>query len=42
MMNINMVCFECGFANISYFNRQFKVIMGKTPIQYREEFLQDQ
>jgi AraC-like DNA-binding protein/quercetin dioxygenase-like cupin family protein len=34
-MNIANVCFECGFGNISYFNRQFKKIMGQTPFEYR-------
>lgn len=32
------ICFECGFNNISYFNRQFKAIIGKTPFEYRREF----
>jgi AraC-like DNA-binding protein len=32
------ICFECGFNNISYFNRQFKTIIGKTPFDYRKEF----
>jgi len=32
------VCFECGFNNLSYFNRQFKSIIGKTPFEYRKEF----
>ncbi|GAA4315260.1 AraC family transcriptional regulator [Compostibacter hankyongensis] len=27
--------YECGFKNISYFNRQFKNIMGQTPMAYR-------
>lgn len=34
-MSIANVCFECGFGNISYFNRQFKKIMGQTPFEYR-------
>jgi AraC-like DNA-binding protein/quercetin dioxygenase-like cupin family protein len=37
--NVNQVCFESGFNNISYFNRQFKTIMKKTPLEYRKEFL---
>ncbi|HVX52428.1 MAG TPA: AraC family transcriptional regulator [Chitinophagaceae bacterium] len=31
------VCFESGFNNVSYFNRQFKAITGKTPFEYRKE-----
>ena len=37
-MGISKVCFECGFANLSYFNRQFKAVTGKTPYAYRKEF----
>jgi AraC-like DNA-binding protein len=37
-MSISKVCFECGFANLSYFNRQFKAVTGKTPYVYRKEF----
>lgn len=37
-MSIANICFECGFNNISYFNRQFKEIMGQTPLEYRKAF----
>jgi AraC-like DNA-binding protein len=37
-MSISKVCFECGFVNLSYFNRQFKAVTGKTPYAYRKEF----
>ncbi|HTF28306.1 MAG TPA: AraC family transcriptional regulator [Flavitalea sp.] len=37
-MSISKVCFECGFANLSYFNRQFKAVTRKTPYAYRKEF----
>jgi AraC-like DNA-binding protein len=37
-MSISKVCFECGFDNLSYFNRQFKTITGKTPYAYRKVF----
>jgi len=33
--NIASICFECGYRNISYFNRQFKSIIGVTPLEYR-------
>lgn len=38
--SIAAVCFECGFDNLSYFNRQFKLITGKTPFAYRKEVLE--
>jgi len=37
-MSISKVSFECGFDNLSYFNRQFKTVTGKTPYTYRKEF----
>ncbi|MEX2568393.1 MAG: AraC family transcriptional regulator, partial [Cyclobacteriaceae bacterium] len=33
--NISWVCYESGFNNMSNFNRQFKLITGKSPIQYK-------
>lgn len=33
--NISQVCYDCGFNNMSNFNRQFKKITGKSPLQYR-------
>lgn len=33
--NIASICYECGYKNVSYFNRQFKNIMGVTPMEYR-------
>lgn len=33
---IAFVCFETGFNNLSNFNRQFKVIIGKSPSEYRK------
>ncbi len=32
--NIQSVCYEVGFQNLSHFNRQFKKVTGKTPSQY--------
>jgi AraC-like DNA-binding protein len=37
--SISDICFECGYQNISYFNRQFKDITGKTPLAYRNDLL---
>ena len=36
---VNEICFECGFGNISYFNKTFKAITAYTPLQYRSLFL---
>lgn len=38
-LSITDVCFECGFNNVSYFNRQFKGITGKTPFEFRKEHM---
>ena len=38
-LNISQICFDCGFFTLSNFNRQFKQRMGKTPLEYRNEFL---
>jgi AraC-like DNA-binding protein len=39
--NIASVCYECGFNNISNFNRQFKLIMNCTPSVYVKEHNKD-
>lgn len=33
--SINQVCLECGFNNVSYFNKQFKRQTNLTPSEYR-------
>ncbi len=35
---ISEVCFECGFNNLSNFNRSFKKIQGCTPTEFRDNF----
>jgi AraC-like DNA-binding protein len=35
--NISEICYISGFQNLSNFNRQFKTIQNKTPIQYRRK-----
>ena len=35
--DVSQVCFDCGFNNLSYFNRQFKKIKNETPSSYREK-----
>lgn len=37
--SVNEICFECGFGNISYFNKAFKASTAYTPSQYRNLFL---
>ncbi len=34
--NISEIAFECGFNNISYFNRIFRKIMGNNPTVYKK------
>lgn len=36
-MDIAQACFESGFNNLSYFNRQFKIIKNETPSSFREK-----
>lgn len=38
-MPIYEVCYDCGFNNLSNFNRYFKKIMEKTPTNYKWEFM---
>lgn len=35
--SITEICFECGFNNISHFNKLFKTKTGKNPNAYRKE-----
>ena len=35
-MNISQIAYECGFENLSNFNRQFKVIKGCAPREYKK------
>ena len=39
-LNIDMICFESGFNNVSNFYRQFKRIKGLTPLEYKQKYLQ--
>jgi AraC-like DNA-binding protein len=38
-MNITGICYETGYNNISYFNRQFKLITGTTAREYRKKIV---
>lgn len=35
--SISEVCFECGFNNVTYFNRLFKQIMNETPSAFKKK-----
>ena len=35
---ITQICYECGYNNLANFNHYFKVIMKKTPSEYRKGF----
>lgn len=35
---ITHICYECGYNNLANFNYYFKVLMGKTPSEYRKDF----
>ncbi|MDN3655544.1 AraC family transcriptional regulator [Ferruginibacter paludis] len=37
--NVSEVCYECGYNNLSHFNKQFKTITKKTPLGYRGDYL---
>lgn len=37
-LSITEICYECGFNNISNFNRQFKEITKYSPTEYMNEF----
>lgn len=38
-ISINSVSYEAGYTTLSNFNKQFKEVTGKTPLQYRNEYL---
>jgi AraC-like DNA-binding protein len=40
-LSVSQVSVQSGFNNISYFNRKFKSVMKRTPIEYQKEFLID-
>ena len=36
-----VICFECGFNNVSNFYRHFKKVTGMTPLEYKRKYLQN-
>jgi len=38
-LSISQICFECGFNNLSNFNRMFKRQTGHTPGEYQQQFI---
>lgn len=38
-MTIAEICYNCGYNNLSYFNRKFKEIIGERPSQFRSKYL---
>lgn len=37
-ITINQIGYESGFPTLSNFNKQFKIVKGKTPLNYRKEY----
>lgn len=37
---MSQVGYTCGFNNLSNFNRQFKLLTQKTPLQYQKVYVQ--
>lgn len=37
--SISQICDESGFNTLSNFNKKFKEIMQKSPLQYKKEFM---
>ncbi|HLN71811.1 MAG TPA: AraC family transcriptional regulator [Prolixibacteraceae bacterium] len=38
-LSISQICYECGFNNLSNFNRMFKRLTGSTPGEYQQQFI---
>lgn len=39
-LSVAQVCFECGFNNLSNFNKHFKELYRQTPLAYRKQYVQ--
>lgn len=40
-LSVARICYDCGFNNLSNFNRHFKRMIGMSPLQYSKTYLQD-
>ena len=40
-LNIEVICFESGFNNLSNFYRHFKNVKGVTPLEYKKQYLME-
>jgi AraC-like DNA-binding protein len=38
-LSISQICFECGYNNLSNFNRQFRKAYNNNPFNYRKQYL---
>jgi AraC-like DNA-binding protein len=38
-LSIAQICFECGFNNLSNFNKHFKDLYRQTPLAYRKQYI---
>lgn len=41
-LSVSEICYSCGFNNLSNFNRQFRSITGKAPLEYQREYFASQ
>ncbi len=41
-LNIEIICFESGFNNLSNFYRHFKSVKGITPLEYKKQYLKSE
>ena len=39
-MNVKQICYESGFHNFASFHKHFKIITGKSPLNYQKSYLQ--
>jgi AraC-like DNA-binding protein len=37
-ISVSDICFQCGFNNLSNFNRQFNKVYGMNPLSYRKQY----